>query len=189
MKKRVIIPLVTAVAFALGTPMSTYAESSRLQILNQQIKEKEAIKSTEQKELNAISGKVAASESQLASIQKQVANLKAKSQQAEKDQQAAKERVKQREEILKKRISAMYEAGDDSYIDVLLGAKNFGDFVERLEFLKLIVEQDTQILEENKRDIDLIEVKKKEIASSLATVREKEREYEKVARGLNAQKS
>lgn len=189
MNKRVIIPLVTAVTFAFGVPMSTYAESSRLQILNQQIKEKEAIKSQEQKELNAINSKVVASENQLAAIQKQVANLKAQSRQAEKDQQAARERVKQREEIIKKRVTAMYEAGDEFYIDVLLGARSFGDFIERVEFLKLIIEQDTQILEENKRDIDLIEAKKKEIAQNLSSVQQKEAEYAKVARGLNAQKA
>lgn len=189
MKKKVIIPLFTAVTLSFGVPMSTFAESSRLQLLNQQIKEKEAIKSIEQKELNEINKNVRASENQLSSIKKQVTNLKSQSKKAEKDLGAAKKRVEEREDLLKKRVTAMYEIGDDSYIDVLLGAKSFGDFIERMEFVKLIVEQDTEILEENKRDMDLIEAKRKEINSSLSTVRQREAEYAKVSRGLSAQKA
>ena len=49
---------------------------------------------------------------------------------------------------MNKRMRHIYQAGSVSYLEVLLGAKDFNDFVNRYELLKLVVEQDVEIVNE-----------------------------------------
>ncbi|TGU68416.1 metalloendopeptidase, partial [Mesorhizobium sp. M00.F.Ca.ET.186.01.1.1] len=92
-------------------------------------------------------------------------NQKAANAQDELDE--AKGRVAKRETLLKTRVKSMYERGNVSYLDVLLGSSDFGDFLTRMEGLQLILEQDTRILEDNIRDKETVETKKKEIEHQL----------------------
>lgn len=81
----------------------------------------------------------------------------------------AEERVAEREELIKTRIRATYESGGAiSYLEVLLGSANFGEFLVRLDFLSLIIEQDQKILEDFIRDKEIVEEKKLQIEGLLA---------------------
>jgi murein DD-endopeptidase MepM/ murein hydrolase activator NlpD len=51
---------------------------------------------------------------------------------------------------LNKRVRHIYEAGNVSYLEVLLEAKDFSDFVNRYELLKRVVEQDVATVNEVK---------------------------------------
>ncbi len=66
---------------------------------------------------------------------------------AEDDLRAAQEELDYRTDLLNGRIRAMYELGTVSYLEVLLSAVSFGDFVRRFQMLQQIVGQDVSILE------------------------------------------
>jgi len=100
-------------------------------------------------------------------LETQMDDTKEKAAQAQDQLDEAKDRVAKRESLLKTRVKSMYERGNVSYLDVLLGASDFGDFLTRMEGLQLILEQDTRILEDNIRDKKTIETKKKEIDHQL----------------------
>ncbi|MFZ5767930.1 MAG: murein hydrolase activator EnvC family protein [Bacillota bacterium] len=51
-----------------------------------------------------------------------------------------------RTQLLGRRLRALYESGPVSYLEVLLGATSFSDFLTRVEFLQLIAAQDVQIM-------------------------------------------
>lgn len=73
-------------------------------------------------------------------------------------------RIKERDALLKERVSSMYESGGAvNYLDVLLGAKDFGDFLDRVFALNVIAEQDKAILEEHRQDKASVEKKKKKL--------------------------
>ncbi|SFE93093.1 murein hydrolase activator EnvC family protein [Alteribacillus iranensis] len=79
------------------------------------------------------------------------------------------ERIEERDELLKDRVRAMYQNGGSvDYIEVLMGAKSFGDFLDRVSALNIIAEQDRDILEAHIRDQESLEEAKEEV--------EKERE-------------
>ncbi|RBW71179.1 murein hydrolase activator EnvC family protein [Bacillus taeanensis] len=98
-----------------------------------------------------------------------------------------KERIAERDALLKDRVRAMYENGAVSYLDVLLGAKDFGDFVERVSALNVIAEQDRTILEEHKADKLSLEEKKVEVEEELAALEVKLKELEGLKQQLNSQ--
>lgn len=100
-------------------------------------------------------------------LESQMEETKLKAAQAQDELDEATERVAKRKNLLKTRVKSMYERGNVSYWDVLLGASDFGDFLTRMEGLRLILDQDTRILEDNLRDKATIEEKKKEIDHQL----------------------
>lgn len=79
----------------------------------------------------------------------------------------AEERVEERDKQLKSRVRAMYMNGTVSYLDVILSATSFSDFIERFNTLKLISGNDKRLLEANKKDRDLIAEKKIEVEIQL----------------------
>ena len=59
-------------------------------------------------------------------------------------------------EVLKERIRYMYENGNTGYIDIVLGAENFSDFLNRLEYIHRIAENDRELLERLEATEELI---------------------------------
>lgn len=83
----------------------------------------------------------------------------------------AEERVKTRDELLQSRMRLMYTNGFVSYMDVLLSATSFTDFVDRFDALQSILLQDRDILEEQKQEKELVIVKKAEVDAQLVEVK------------------
>ncbi|GED32091.1 peptidoglycan DD-metalloendopeptidase family protein [Brevibacillus centrosporus] len=79
-------------------------------------------------------------------------------------------RLAERDSILRSRVKAMYEQGNTTYLDLLLGSKSFGEFLMRLESIQMIVNQDNQILEEHQMDKDMLTKKEMAIQNSLESV-------------------
>ncbi|MEI7025638.1 peptidoglycan DD-metalloendopeptidase family protein [Paenibacillus sp. y28] len=82
----------------------------------------------------------------------------------------AQQRVESRDEMLKSRVRLMYTNGVVSYLDVLLSANSFTDFLNRYQALKTIVGQDKEMLEANKVDRDTVKAKKQEIEEHLQDI-------------------
>ncbi|MCM3081999.1 peptidoglycan DD-metalloendopeptidase family protein [Brevibacillus agri] len=80
-------------------------------------------------------------------------------------------RLAERESILRARVKVLYEQGNTTYLDLLLGSKNFGEFLIRLENIQMIVNQDNQILEEHQKDKDLLTKKEISIKNSMDSVK------------------
>lgn len=76
---------------------------------------------------------------------------------------------------LKKRIRAIYMAGDTTSLEIILGAKDFGDFVDKLELVKTLSDYDRKLIEGLKGKIKKITDEKK----SLEKEREKREKSEK----------
>lgn len=62
-------------------------------------------------------------------------------------------RIDERNKLLKERIRSVYiNGGAVSYLDVLFGAKSFGNFLDRVIALKMITDHDNQVMADQKRD-------------------------------------
>lgn len=83
----------------------------------------------------------------------------------------AEKRVAERDKQLKSRVQAMYMNGTVSYLDVLLSATSFSDFLDRFNMLKMIAGNDKNLLEANKKDRDVVATKKKEVETQLQEAR------------------
>ncbi|MBW7642912.1 murein hydrolase activator EnvC family protein [Geobacillus thermoleovorans] len=74
------------------------------------------------------------------------------------------ERIEKRNEILKERLRSLQESGGAiSYLEVLLGAQSFSDFIDRMSAVTTIMEADQQIIREQEADKALKEKKETEL--------------------------
>lgn len=190
--KKSLLPLVAA-AGLLGTllvPQSGFAltETQRIQQeLNQLKKAKSAVqqkaaqtdkqiaqvqqqKQQTSSDLNTILRQIDLNNQKLNQLQDQEDKVTTSLEDNAMQLDDAEKRISSRDQMLKSRLRLMYMNGAVSYADVLLSSTNFTDFLDRLNALKSIVNQDKEILEANKRDRDLVADKRVVIERQLAEV-------------------
>jgi len=91
--------------------------------------------------------------------------------QAGQDLEDAEARIVERDELLQSRMRLMYTNGAVTYMEVLLSSTSFSDFLDRFDALQSILGQDRDILEQHKKDKELVVQKKQEIEKSLKEVK------------------
>ena len=80
--------------------------------------------------------------------------------------------IKRKEKLLQERIVALYEAGDSTYLDVLLGSDSLLDFLSKYEIVQQIVDADTALITDLDNDKKSLENEKAELETSKAKVKE-----------------
>ena len=93
------------------------------------------------KQLNEIFGKVKELESRLSKKRQEIADT-------ESALNKAKEQEKKQYRNMKKRIQFMYENGQTSYVEMLLSADSFTDFLNAVEYITQISQYDRKMLKE-----------------------------------------
>lgn len=177
MFKKYVIPVVVA---ALLTPnFAILAEDEDLQNQLSDVQNRMAQESEKKAQAEAVIGsvndKLYAIQQQLEAAQRDyqaVANeLKATEEkiaatQAELEKTRA--RLKVREGVFTKRVRDIYMHGQLSYLDVVLGAKDFSDFSNRLELLRRIIDADITLISDIRKERAAIETAKQELETQRA---------------------
>ncbi|NQX47231.1 peptidoglycan DD-metalloendopeptidase family protein [Paenibacillus tritici] len=109
-------------------------------------------------EMTTISGKIASTEQSLTVTATELDEAEA--------------RVASREKLLESRVRLMYTDGAVSYLDVLLSSTSFSDFLDRADSLKMIVDQDQDLLVQHKLDKQTVIAKKQELEGRYATAKQ-----------------
>lgn len=99
------------------------------------------------------------------------------------------ERIAERDDLLKSRVRSMYiNGGSVDYIEVILGAQNFGDLINRLTALNTIAQQDRNILEAHHNDKMMVEEVKVLMEEELIDLEIQLAEQEKLKAELESQR-
>lgn len=109
-----------------------------------------------QKSLEAAQGEYQTVTADLAATEEKIVST-----QAELDENRA--RLKQREKVFTRRIRDIYMHGQLSYLDVVLGAKDFSDFSNRLELLRRVLDADISLISDIRQERAAIEAAQKEL--------------------------
>lgn len=149
------------------------------QMTNEANKKSEAEKTigTVYEQLHAIQIELDTATAELKQIQAERIQLDQDITKTEAELKAAQDRLQSREKVFYKRVRDIYINGRLSYLDVVVGSKDFSDFANRMEMLKRILQSDMDL-------INTIKVEREEIASKKAKLEEdraKVLELEKVA--------
>lgn len=99
----------------------------------------------------------------LSIVTKQIDDTKESLTLAATELDAAEERIASREVMLESRVRLMYTDGSVSYLEVLMSSSSFSDFLNRADSLKMIVDQDQNLLVEHKKDKETVVEKEKEL--------------------------
>lgn len=149
------------------------------QMTNEANKKSEAEKTigTVYEQLHAIQIELDTATAELKQVQAERIQLDQDITKTEAELKAAQARLQSREKVFYKRVRDIYINGRLSYLDVVVGSKDFSDFANRMEMLKRILQSDMDL-------INTIKTEREEIASKKAKLEEdraKVLELEKVA--------
>ncbi|MBM7694627.1 peptidoglycan hydrolase CwlO-like protein [Peribacillus deserti] len=99
----------------------------------------------------------------------QISQTKVEIAELRKEIEIVKERMAQREALLKERARAMQASGGNAdYLEVLLGSKSFGNFLERVNAVAAIMDADQEILRQQEEDKKKLENDQKQLETKLA---------------------
>ena len=191
MMKKKTVTLVTSLlcgSIMMATPYWYQAQDEDLtnqlsniqqQLTNEANKKSEAEKTigTVYEQLHAIQIELDTATAELKQVQADRIRLDQDITKTEAELKAAQERLQSREKVFYKRVRDIYINGRLSYLDVVVGSKDFSDFANRMEMLKRILQADMEL-------INTIKTEREEIASKKAKLeadRAKVLELEKVA--------
>ena len=187
MKKKTVTSLLCG-SIMMATPYWYQAQDEDLtnqlsniqqQMTNEANKKSEAEKTigTVYEQLHAIQIELDTATAELKQIQAERIQLDQDITKTEAELKAAQDRLQSREKVFYKRVRDIYINGRLSYLDVVVGSKDFSDFANRMEMLKRILQSDMDL-------INTIKAEREEIASKKAKLEEdraKVLELEKVA--------
>lgn len=99
-------------------------------------------------------------------------------------------KIEERDVVLRDRVRAMQvKGGQVNYLDVLLGANSFADFIDRFSAVNSLMDADRNIMEQQANDIEQLEKEKALVESKLAEQEASKKELQKLRASLLAQKS
>lgn len=101
---------------------------------------------------------------------------------------AQQEEIDQDYEILGQRIRAIYMAGEASTLEIILGAKDFSDFIDKAYLIESISSFDAKIIDELSQKLHTITAEKTELEEEKAVVSQSKTELEKNYKELDALK-
>lgn len=101
---------------------------------------------------------------------------------------AAEQRLSAQNLILNKRIRDIYQNGQLSYLDVLLGANDFTDFTTRIDILQRVINRDLDLVLKVKAERELILQTKTELDSDRASILELKQGVEEKKKAIEVNK-
>ena len=133
-------------------------DSSRLERENwQQVIEDVSAK------LKQIQADLDAANARLQSIQTKQAEINAQIAQTQNEIVKMEAYLKTRQDVLNRRVRAIYMHGQLNYLEVILGANSFSDFANRVELLKRVIRSDYNLILEIQKQKAAIEAKKAQL--------------------------
>ncbi|WP_077620510.1 coiled-coil domain-containing protein [Bacillus sinesaloumensis] len=122
-------------------------------------------------------------EDEIKKSEEQVNTLQSEIDQLEKE-------IEARNEILKERARMMQESGGTiSYIDVIFGAQNFSDFINRISAVTTIMQADQKIIDEQANAISDVQEKRDTIKATLTSLQNKKEELVAMQGQIQEQKA
>ena len=123
-------------------------------------------------ELENLTIQVMDAESELDSLKAELSELESSIETKEAEITEKQAEIKRKEKLLQERIVALYEAGDSTYLDVLLGSDSLLDFLSKYEIVQQIVDADTALITDLDNDKKNLENEKAELETDKAKVKE-----------------
>ena len=198
--------LKTLVVFVLVlTTMSTsilvYAESrsevneemsnvdSKIDDTKKEIGDVQSDLSDGMKEIQKMNEEINEYQNQIDDLNNELDDLEEQIEVQEEELKKAEANYKEQDELMRKRLVALYEAGQTSYLDVLLNSDSISNFLSRYYLISEIAKSDSQLLTDLENSKKEIEIKKQNLENSKEQVEIKKKNKEETADALADKKA
>lgn len=98
------------------------------------------------------------------------------------------DKIANREKLIDERLRAVQVSGSISYIDVLLGANSFVDFIDRFSAVSTLMDADREIINEQAEDKFKLEETENKLNEKLASLETNKGKLVSLKTKLNSQK-
>ncbi|WP_462405859.1 murein hydrolase activator EnvC family protein [Gracilibacillus sp. Marseille-QA3620] len=162
---------------------------SNISETDKQISDIEGQRASLEAELKKVEKSIAETEEKIAQKDQEIKSTENKIDSLKGDIKETEERIANRNEILKERARSYQQNGlSSSYLEVLLGANSFGEFVERIGAVTTIMNADKEIIAEQEADKARLEEQKAEVEKKLASLNDMKKELVKMKEKLDGKK-
>lgn len=123
---------------------------------NKEIKKTKKYQKTLLKRIEAVNEEIVLSQEKITTLNNQIDAKTKKIKQLNND-------IEDRTNVLRKRIKTIYMSGDVSSLEIILGAKDFGDFLDKVELVRNVSNFDEKLIEGIESDMKTVKSEKKEL--------------------------
>ena len=174
MRKSRLVSIIVAITIILLHSTAVYAdlaeEQKKLEKVQQEMKKTESqLKNVQQqkndliKELERLNNQLNEAENQLGKVERDLEATRKELERVTEELEQAKKELEKRDKLYKQRLRTMYKNSGYGYLEVLLNAENFSDFISRFYLVSKVAAYDISILEELKEQRDLVQAKQDEV--------------------------
>jgi murein DD-endopeptidase MepM/ murein hydrolase activator NlpD len=164
--------------------------------LNSSIKDKSSeIKTIENEQtslldqISDLSVKIEKTNKDIEKLNKDIAKANDEITALEKEMAILQKKIDERTQLLEERARAIQVSGNVSYLDVLLGANSFVDFIDRFSAVSTLIDADRKIMREQKEDKLKLEDQKIVLENTKKQLEESQAKLESLKTSLDVQKN
>lgn len=131
------------------------------------------------KEIEALNEKTLDYQMRIDRVNLQVSSLKESMARIEQELEQKEKEYESQKKALEKRLVALYEIGQNKYLDVLLNATSISDFLSRYYLITEIAKYDEQALDEAEQQRNQIAEQKQELSNQMEQYKQAKDEVER----------
>ena len=181
----ILVMIAVSPVFA-ATKTEIQQKKQEAQEQKQEVQEQ---KSEAMDEIKKLSDSISENESKLEDLGDELISLNNDINKLQLELKETQKKYDAQEKLLKDRISAQYEAGETTFLDVILSSSSFSDFLSNYFLVSEILENDSDLLTSIDNQKTKIEKSKENLEDKQKAVKTKKAEQEKMQVVLNNQKT
>ena len=150
-----------------------------------QLDEKNAAVAEQQNEVDAIVGQVETVTEEIQICYKKMGIIDADIAEKQKSIDAANKEIEANMDVLRQRVKTIYISGDVSSLEIILGAKDFSDFLDKLQLVQYVSNHDAELISQIQTQLDSISAEKKALEEDKKSLEEEQTTLETKKDELN----
>lgn len=140
-------------------------------------------------QINDLVEKIDKTNAQIKEVNADIEKANAEIAELEKNIAELEKKIEERNELLEDRARAIQVSGNVSYIDVLLGASSFVDFIDRFSAVTTLLDADRKIMREQKADKAKLEDDKAVLENTKKALEKNQAQLTSLKSSLDSQKA
>ena len=134
----------------------------------QKLDDSNAAVSAQQGEVDALVGQVESVTEEIQICYQKIAIYDDRIAEKQADIDAANAEIEANMDVLRQRIKTIYISGDVSALEIVLGAKDFSDFLDKIQLVQYVSNHDEELIDGIKAQLDTISEEKAELEADKA---------------------
>lgn len=194
-----LITILTVIVVVLNLLSTSYAASSfssqknelnkKIQETKENLNDVNSQKKESQEKVNDLSGQINSYESQISSLEGEIASKTKEANEMQKKLDELEIEREKNQNLLDERLITLYEAGEVSYLDMLLSSSDLTEFISSYYMIETLTAADKELIQKLEDDKKQIAEMQEKINASLNEIETNKTKLESVKKELNKAKN